>query len=245
LAYPVALQEIRNRVLQRVALEGSVSFITPAELTDMINVSIADWYDLVRLTTFAGQYYRKKATLTVGTGLGVGGSSTLYPLPFNFLSMVSLDIATTGSIKPWSGRPYQEEDRNSLNYPAITTGWFGPLVWYQLQDANINFLSVPNATYTCTLNFVPTAPKLAQPEDTLESHNSWDEFIVLKTCMKALFKDGRYDAIAILRGELEEQRDRIRTSASERDQTQAEVVHDLLGNTSMGYGFTGQGEGWP
>jgi hypothetical protein len=244
MAYPVALQEIRNRVMQRANLEGSVQALTPSELTDMINVSLANWYDLVRLTTFAGQYYRKKSTFTVAPNTGVGGSSTLYPLPYNFLSLLSGDVST-GSGRPWSLRPYQEEERNSLNYPAITTGWFGPLVWYQLQDTNINFLAVPNSTYTVTLNYTPVAPKLAQPEDSFDSVNGWEEYVVIKSAIKALFKYGRYDGIAALRPDLEEERARIKDVAAERDQGQAEVVHDMLSQTAIGLGFTGSGEGWP
>ena len=238
MSYPVTLSQLRTRVLQRACLEGASEFLPPAELTDMINQSLTEWYDLVRLTTFGGQYYRASFSFNTVSGHQV------YPLPPDFLSLISGDvyISTTWRV---CMKPYQEEDRNSLTGPALIVGWFGPQVWYQLQGGNISFLSSPNASYQVTLNYTPTCPILATPDDSFDSVNGWEEFVVIKAAIKALFKDGQFEAIAALRPDLEEQRQRILQGAPSRDDGEAETVHDLQGSTTVGYGWSGYGEGWP
>lgn len=238
MAYPVTLTVLRQRVLQRANLEGAGSFVPLVELTDMVNQSIAEWYDLVRLTTFGGQYYRSAYTFSTVAG------TQLYALPPDFLALISGDVFISSNWKVCM-RPYQEEDRNSLTGPALGVGWFGPQVWYQLQGPSISFLSSPTAAYSVVLNYVPTAPILNGGEDPIDCINGWEEFIVIKAAMKLLFKDGQLEAKENLREDLEEQRQRIASAAAERDTGIAETVHDLVGSNATGYGFTGYGEGWP
>lgn len=238
MAYPVTLSQLRTRVLQRACLEGAGELLPANELTDMINQSLTEWYDLVRLTTFGGQYYRSEFSFSTVSG------QKIYPLPADFLSLISGDVYISTTWKVCM-KAYQEEDRNSLTGPALIVGWFGPQVWYQLQGSGISFLSSPSAEYQVTLNYVPTCPVLLTPNDYFDSINGWEEFVVLKAAIKALVKDGQLETVAALRADVEEQRQRILGAASERDTGIAETVHDLQGSTTMGYGFSGFGEGWP
>jgi len=238
MSYPVSLQQIKIRALQRANLEGSGAFLPERELTDMVNTVIAEWYDIIRLTTFGGQYYRSDYSFNTVNG----GQS--YPLPIDFLSLISGDVYISTTWKVCM-KAFQEEDRNSLTGPALIVGWFGPQVWYQLQGQFIKFLTSPTAAYQVTLNYVPVAPVLANAGDTIDSINSFDEFIVIKTAIKACIKAGMFDTVNALRVDLEDQRQRLLGAVGERDTGIAETVHDLQGNTTMGYGFAGYGEGWP
>ena len=238
MAYPVTLADLRTRILQRGGLEGAGANLTPDELAQMVSQVVSEWYDLVRLTTFGGQYFRQSYNFSTVSG----GQS--YPLPPDFLSLISGDVYISTTWKVCM-KAYQEEDRNSLTGPALIVGWFGPQLWYQLQGKSIKFLSAPSAAYQVTLNYVPVAPRLNRPNDFIDAINGWEQFIVDVCARRCAIKFGMYDLANALVTDIAAERQRIVDAAGERDAGIAETVHDLQGNTTMGYGFSGYGEGWP
>jgi hypothetical protein len=219
LAYPVKLSDLQARVLQRANLEGAAGFIPPAELTDYINGSIADWSDEVRGTTWGGTYSRSSYAFTTAS------NTAAYPLPADFLSLLSVDINIAGS-PVISAIAYQEEQRNAFkNYPVFFGWGFSHPIYYQLQGGNISFIPTPLGAYNVTLNYVPTAPVLTDPDDAIDSINGWEEFIVLDAAIKCLIKSGQPSLIPTLEDRLTKQRERIRAMAARRDQATAEHVH--------------------
>jgi hypothetical protein len=223
-AYQVSLNTLIQRALQRSNLEGaslgSNPFLSPSELADMVNQSIADWYDMVRLTTWGGQFYRSVFALPGGTSPGV----SVYPLPGDFLSMISVDVFITPNMV-LNARPFQEENRNMFRWYPV--GWlYDQPIFYQVWGNNISFIPSPQSVFTVSLNYVPTAPVLAGNAQ-LDGINGWEEWIVLDVAIKALVKDGQLDIIPALEGMREAQAARIRAGAVARDQGAAEVVHDV------------------
>lgn len=234
--YPVSCGQVVKRALQKACLQGADGLADPSELTDMVNVSLAEWYDLVRLTTWGGQYFRSSAAFTTISG------QYSYPLPPTFAAMLSVDIYLSPTWKV-CGRPYQEEERNIFTGPALPVGWtYGLPIWYQLQGPNIRFLTNPASTYQVGLNFVPVCPRLMDPSSSFDSIQGWEEWIVIDVARKLLFKDGSLDAFAALGPELERQRERIERAAPERDAGNAEVVHDVVGVDDGAMSGIG---GWP
>lgn len=235
MSYPVSVQAILTRALQRSNLEGATQFITQTEQIDLLNVSLAEWYDLVRLTTWGGQYFRAPPyTFTTLSNV------TSYALPPDFLSLLSVDIFLSSTWKV-NGRPFQEEERNVYTGPTIPVGWtYGLPIWYQLQAGNIVFLTNPSSIYQIGLNYVPTAPQFGDPNDTLDCVNGWEEWIVLDIAQKFLLKDGQLDALGAIANMQEKQRIRIVSAVPNRDMGAAEIVHDLVGE-DMGFegGFGG------
>lgn len=220
MAYQVKLAALQARVLQACNLEGAGDFIPPQELTDYINGSIAEWVDEVRGTTWNGTYSRKSYSFNTAS------NRQTYSLPSDFLALLSVDVFVTQGSPVITATAYQEEQRNYFrNYPALS-GW-GMLtpVFYQLQGGNISFIPVPQGAYQVTLNYVPTAPILSDPEDYIDSINGWEEFIVLDAAIKCLTKAGELETIPSLERRLERQRARIRAMAPRRDQYAAETVH--------------------
>jgi hypothetical protein len=223
LGYPVKLSELSARVLQAANLEGAGDFIPPEELTSNINGSIAEWVDEVRGTTWNGTYSRASYSFNTTNG------RQTYQLPADFLSLLSVDVFITGGSPVISATAYQEEQRNAFrNYPVMF-GWGSSRpVHYQLQGGSISFIPVPQGAYRVTLNYVPTAPQLSDPDDFIDSINGWEEFIVLDAAIKCLGKSGQNEDIPRLEGRLERQRERIRAMAPRRDQYAAEVVHAVV-----------------
>jgi hypothetical protein len=218
-AYPVSLGILSERVLQRSNLEGASAFIKPYELTDLINGSLAEWVDEVRATTWNGTYTRALHAITTSSGVAS------YPLPGDFLTLLSVDIAIGGGIVS-SAHPYQEEQRNAFRNMPLAAGWgFSAPIYYQIQGTDISFIPAPQGAYSVTVNYVPTAPVLSDPNDTIDSINGWEEFIVLDAAIKCLLKAGEAETIPSLTQRLEQQRHRIRSMAPRRDQYGAERVH--------------------
>lgn len=233
MSYNVTLTELIERVRQRTNLEGAQAFVTDWEVTGLINVAYAEWLDEVRGTTWVGQYTRSSYSFTTTSG------QQLYQLPPDFMSLISLDIAFANGSPVISARAYQEEERNRFRQYPLLYGWtVSSPIFYQLQQGNLSFIPVPNGAFQCQLNYVPVAPRLAGPEDTIDSINGWEEFIVLHAAIRVATKDGQMDLIPVLAGQLEQQRERIRAMAPRRDQQTAERVH-MIENADFDdyYGF--------
>lgn len=233
MATPVTLTQLINRVRQRSNTEGisAQAFITDAEITDNINQSIGDWYDMVRLTTFMGQYARSQYPFVTTA------NQSLYPLPPDCASIISVDAMINGQSYAISAMPYQEEQRNMFKLLPFV-GWsFGiQSVWYMKQGDYLNFLPTPTAGYNITINYVPTAPVLNTGDSTLNSFNNWEEWIVLDSAIKCLIKLGNTDMIGVLSARLEQQTTRILDAAGEADMNASEGVHETeaYGNWGMG-----------
>ena len=223
MATQVYLATLMNTARQRANLEGATAFITDSEIISYINASIADWYDLVRLTTFQGQIARSSWPILTTA------NTSLYALPQNLSSVISVDANISGNSYAISAMPYQEEQRNMFKLLPFV-GWsFGAVqsVWYQIQDTNINFLPTPTAGYNVTVNYVPTAPVLSNPQlDWLNSINGWEEYIVLDVAMKCLVKTGNANMVGVLAQERSRQEQRILKAAAQVDMNASEGVHE-------------------
>lgn len=222
MATNVTLGQLMLRVRQRANLEGATAFLPDAELIDNINQSVADWWDMVRLTTFQGQIARVQWPIVT-----VANQSS-YALAPNNASVISVDANISGNSYAISAMPYQEEQRNMFKLLPFV-GWsFGAVqsVWYQIQGTNINFLPTPTANYNVTVNYVPTSPVLSAPTDTLNSVNGWEEWIVLDAATKALVKTGNTEMMAALQPYIQRQEARIKSAAAAQDMNASEGVHE-------------------
>lgn len=219
MSYQVSLAQLQASVLQRANLENS-SLISPEELTDYINGSIAEYADEVRQTTWNGTYSRKSFSFSTTKG------QQAYELPGDFLSLISCDVFITPGSPVITAVAYQEEQRNLFRNLPFNFGWgFAHPILYQIQGQKISFIPLPLGSYPVTVNYIPTAPILADPQDSIDSINGWHEMIVLDAAIKCLIKAAEDDLIPALTVRLEKQRERIRAMAGRRDQQTAEQVH--------------------
>jgi hypothetical protein len=237
MAYSVTLNTLQQRVLQRTNLEGATSFITLPELTDLINISIAKWYDEVRGTTWNGAYYRAPFVITTTAFPGNfqvnPPSNAIYQLPADYLATTSVDAFISPSVT-LTCKAFQEEQRNMYRFWTGAVGWFlGTTVYYQIQGAGnlgtpyIVLMPPPQAAFQLQVNYVPTAPQLSEPEDAIDSINGWEEFIILDSSIMCLMKCGRGEEIPQFSARMEEEKQRIRRMAPRRDMQTAERVHEM------------------
>lgn len=254
MAYKVSLATLITRVTQVGNWESSVSgglpFLNNAEITDKINQSIAKWYDMVRLTTWGGQYYRKTVTFNTVS------SQSFYDFEdvgmSDFLDMISVDVYAGGpGATKITCKPYPEEQRNIFQFFPVGLLLTWPS-FYQLQGngsaaaptatggPGINFIPAPPGAYQIGCNYTPIAPVLVPPTiipglSLLDSINGWDEWIVIDVAIKCAIKDRLWDLVGILQGRLADEAARILGAAAQRDRGGAEVVHDVTSNFDSWY----------
>lgn len=230
MSYPVTLETLLMKCRQRANLEGGEDFITDDELTGEINTSLAEWWDLVRATTWNGNQFRKRynfvTTPTLPSNPPVSPPpGSYYPLPVDFLHLISVDISISPNLVI-TARAYQEEQRNVFKfYPVGSWVWNQP-IYYRLEGQNIVFIPGPIGQFNIQVNYCPVAPQLARPADSFDSINSWEEFIVLDVAIKLLIKDGQTDMIQLLQPMREEQKVRIKTLMPKRDMQASEMIHE-------------------
>lgn len=232
MAYPISLATLLQTVRQRTNLEGATSFITDQELTGYCNGSVSEWYDEVRGTTWGGQYYRSSfpfqtiPTVSQNTPFSQNPPpGSIYPLPQDFVSLTSCDIFLSPNLV-LTARAFQEEQRNMFRWYPV--GWlFDQPIFYQLWGQNIVFVPAPQSTFQVQINYVPTSPQLYNANDTFDSINGWEEYVILDASIKCLMKMGRMDMVELFTARKTEQKERIRAMAPRRDMQTAEVVHEI------------------
>lgn len=232
MAYPVSLETLMLKCRQRSNLEGAEDFITDDELTEEVNTSLAEWHDLVTATTWNGTQVRRRYNFqtTAATAPAQYVSpppGSYYPLPQNFLRLISVDIAISANMVV-TAQAFQEENRNVFKYYPVGAWIWNQPIYYQLEDNNIVFIPGPIGIFTVQVNFVPTAPQLNRPTDTFDSINKWEEFIICDVAIKMLMKDGQTDMIQLLTEERERQRARIKALTPKRDQQTSEMIHETF-----------------
>jgi hypothetical protein len=193
----------------------NTQFVTDPEITEYVNQSITELYDL--LLSAHGQEYYVKASTPFST---VAGTSA-YALPADFYKLLGVDVSNGSDT--WSIAPYAFAERNKYR---VAAAWnpYEPTS-YRLQAANINFLPIPQGTYTITLQYVPAATRLANPGDTFDGINGWEELVICDAGAKVLEK-GEYDPMP-LRSRVAALTQRVLALAGERDAGKPEKVTDV------------------
>lgn len=206
---PVTLATLITRVRQRYGGEGATQTITDLEISDHLNVSLAnELYDLVRQSV-GDQYYRRTYQFTTQQ------SVNSYDLPADFLALVSVDVWLTQPTVPGANalkinaRRYMEYERNY--YQQILLGWSaGASALYTLNAQQITFQPTPVSAVYIGINYVPVSPQLgggadptdpskpASPHDTWDDVNGWSEIAVLDAAAKCCLKLGRLDMVQAL-----------------------------------------------
>lgn len=224
MARSVSLTTLITRVRQRVDIEAASAMarFPDAELTDNLNESLAELYDLIREAW--GQEYFRATSPVINT---VAGTS-LYSLPADFLSLISVDVMINGQLAV-NARRFNEKQANALR--AIP---FGPVQWnmytpiyYRPRASNIEFLPTPNGVYQIFLNYIPTPTRLVSGGDTFDGIGGWEEYAVLDAAIKAMKKDNDYETVGSLEQSKAAMADRIRRMAPQRDAGEPEVARDI------------------
>lgn len=217
----VSLSTLITRVRRRADIESAADRFSDAEITDNLNESITELYDVL-LSAYGQDYYRAASPTTLIP------TQSIYSLPSNFLSLISVDLYYgTPSNYVFSLRPFMESERNEYRWAAglaISTP-----AYYRLRAANIELIPIPTSAMTLQINYVPTPTLLVNPGDTFDGINGWEEYAVLDAAIKCCIKDEATDVAASLEARKAVIAQRIKERATERDAGQPERIQDVTG----------------
>lgn len=206
MASNVTLSNLRTAARRRANMENS-QFVLDAELTDYINGSLQELYDL--MVAKGVDYFTTSSTISTD------GTTKVYSLPSNFYKLAGVDYLLNGVSTTM--QPFVFADRNKY----FTNN---RVVRYRVVGSQIRFEPAP-AAQTITIWYVPVLTKLVSDSDTFDGINGWEEFVIIDAAIKALVKqEDDPQELMILKAA---QMKRIEDLAATRDQGFPEKVTDV------------------
>lgn len=244
------LVDLRSDLLRLVDLENTANRFTPAELNEYINKGIAKVYAEIIVAQDRPFFQKDWSFIVTGSNtLPANAIPPSYPLPSDFLQIMSVLWATTAS-GPWAQLdPYEESER----YQYINSGYLGAM-WpscYGIVGGTgaftqgtiptayaIEILPPPPNGSVVALRYLPTCPRLQQDTDTLDGILGFEDAAVTWAGVLMRRKDD------LPTDELERDFARhvnlIRVVAKRRDRSQPPRVQ-IVRNRFGGFGRRG---GW-
>ena len=225
----VTLSTLKSRARQAADMENS-AFIGDTELTNMINASYMELYDLI--VDVHEDYYVTSTTFTLTTA-----SAGVYALPADFYKLRGLDYQLgTDYVTVY---PFQWPRRNQLNR-ALRSTWVGQVeIGYRMMGSNLRIEPNDSATGNYRLWYIPSLTLLSSDSDTLDTlitRAGWEEYIVVDAARKMRVKEeSAVDSMDRAKAMLIR---RIEEAASDRDADQPQAVNDVS------YASSVYGRGW-
>jgi len=208
----LTLAQIRTQARQRADMEGS-QFVTDSELTNYVNASAAELYDL--LVSRFEDYYIDDTVLTVANG-----ADTL-TLPTDFYKLKGVDWAV-GDGTYETVRSFQFVQRNETFDPGLGTL---PRMRYRVLGSTLKFSPIEYAAGTYRLWYIPRFTALVDDTDTFDGINGWTEYVVVDCAIKMLNKE-ESDSRAFVE-QKQKLLDRIEAMAVGRDSGEPQTIIDM------------------
>lgn len=214
---------LRTEVRRRADMESasSATFVTDAELNNLVNGSLAELHD--ELITSFQDYFT-----VVGPNVTVGTSPNTIALPADFLKLRRLQRELGAGV--WDKvHQFNTEDWERLNTTTAFTASGRPTRWYRIFETTLFLLPEADASGTYRLVYAKRFPRLTIDTDAFDDLQGWYEFAVWDAAIKCLVKEeSDVSAHVAMR---EAVRARIRVAAAARNAGAAERVADVRGPT--------------
>lgn len=211
MASNVSLATALAEVRQRTHYENS-QFVTDPELTNWINRSLKRLYDLL-VGTF------EEYNLSTADSLIASGNTFAIPADFYKLLGVDYIVSLPDQFQALPRIGWQE--RNGSRYG------------YALRAANVVILPYSWAAgKTFRLSYIPVIATLANPGDTFDGIDGYEEYVFLDVCCKILAKADR-DASMFLQAKADMEAN-IQASAHNRDAGEPPHVSDVRAQQGQG-----------
>jgi hypothetical protein len=203
-------------------MTNSASPVT-ARCNEYINNAIAELHDIL-IGTFE-DYYLTLQTISV-----VAGTSS-YALPADFYK--ALKVFGVNGSERYRLQRYQLDEAESFQDSLAPLARDVSDLSYRIMGANIRFLPTPNVGGSVELWYAPAATKLVGESDTLTVYAPvgwWEEFVALAAAIRLRVRE-ESDASQLM-ALMAQLRQRIVSSAEERDSGEPQRITDLSGRLS-------------
>lgn len=177
------LEALRQAVRRRADMVNN-NFITDDELTEYINGSYAELYDLLVQKYGDNYFVQNPATITTD------GTSDQYALPDDFFKLLGVDLQLGGTADSFvTIRPFNFADRNRYSVPNFQTFYGVTNLRYRINGGQIWFTPRPAAGQNMRLWYIPRFSALVNNEDIVDGVSGWEEYIVVDAAIKCLAKE--------------------------------------------------------
>lgn len=161
-------------------------FVTDAELTQYINDSITELWDI--LTNSNQDYAVSNATATIASG------ANTFSLAADFFKLRLLEIDRSGGRYMTVPKfMFGEKNDYQNSYLGTLPGSNGNYPWiniaYRIIGNDIYIEPASNAPGNYRYWYIPVLPKLVNAGDTFNSVNGWHEYVVIDSAIKCLVKE--------------------------------------------------------
>lgn len=186
------------------------------DVFDYVNRGIAALDRILKITDNGGQRFLSSSTITTASG------TELYPLPSDFLHLISLSGEVNGVMRWFTS--YENNERPVL--ADENAGWTGEPLYYRLRQNNISLLPVPANVYALTLWYAP-APITLTTGQTYDSIARLDDYIVTYAARFIAEKDANWDLYDRLGARLVELRGDVEALGRNRDTNSPARIVDI------------------
>jgi len=182
------LSDLRLRVRRMSDMVNS-SFVEEDELTQYINDSLTDLYDI-----FVNQYEEYVVTKIDATLSGDGEYSITDDFGIDdFMKIIGIDLTTgSGSSRPITLQRYMFAERNTVNQMPIVSPITGSNLQYAVLGNTINFLN-DNGSLGITIWYIPIFTPMIEADQIDDVMPflapGWEEYAVVSASIKCLQKE--------------------------------------------------------
>lgn len=244
-----SLGAIRLSAQQRADRVNS-DFVTQAEWNGYINKALYELYDLL-ITVF------EDYSVAIPIQFTSDGTTFLYDLPNGsntflnaetltnftpkaFYKIMGVDLALQNANNAYvTVNKFNFIDRNRFVYPNTASTIYGVFnLQYRVIGSKIMFIPTPSASQAIRLWYFPRLTTLLKDTDsTTFAISGWDEYVIVRAAKYALDKE-ESDSTK-LDQELIFLKERIESSAANRDAGQPDKISDTRANNGWGSGSGG------
>jgi hypothetical protein len=218
---PFTLSALRTLVRQRSDTEND-GHITDAELTNYVNASFAELYDILT-SRFEDYFITEPAPQYVLTG-----TTNTISLPADFYKMRGLDYLANGTDDWVEVKKFNFADRNKRRTAISRLANGYPYREYRVLGSLITINPPQQAAGTYQLWYIPRFAPLVLDLDVLTGVLDFEEYIVVDAALKCVIKqEGDITALKLSKADLVK---RISEMASNRDAGEPETIADASGS---------------
>jgi len=209
------LQDLIQEVRRRSDMENS-GFVTDPEITNYINNSASELYDIL-VSRFEDYYTQLPLAFNIASG-------TTYTLPADFYKLRGVDKDFGGGdFASLSKFNFQERNRqnNSLSRALSRR----PDVQYRIIGKELVITPTDTATGDYRLWYIPQFDKLVDLTDELDTIQGWEEYVIVDAAIKCMQKEE--SDVSVLLVQKQALISRIEAMANNRDAGEPESITDV------------------
>jgi len=228
----ITLAQLRQQARERADMTNS-TFVGDSELTNYINKSIAELYDIL-VQCYGSDYYvaapieffttSNLTTYDIPTILAGGYGGTGVSSGNSFYKIMGLDAKVNSG--EWSTIPrFGFNERNRFQRFGIWDRLGITNFRYRIVGNNLILAPMPTSAIPMRFWYVPAAPVLVADADIYDDINQFSEYVIVDAAIKMLQKEE--SDVSVLLAEKVALKRRIEEAGNNRDIGKPEAIGDI------------------